>query len=55
MVQVTGNNIDGQIYSGIAKNTNLNSPINIYRIKERKMMPIDTANVWSDEMAEELA
>lgn len=55
VVQVTGNNIDGQIYSGVAKNTNLNSPINIYRIKERKMMPIDTANVWSDEMAEELA
>lgn len=55
VVKVVGTNIDGRIYSAIVKNTNLNSPINIYHIKERKMAPIDTANVWSDEMAEELA
>ena len=55
VVKVVGTNIDGRIYSAIVKNTNLNSPINIYHIKERKMAPIDTASVWSDEMAEELA
>lgn len=55
VVKVTGNNVDGKIYSAVAKNTNLQSPINIYRIKERKMAPIDTANIWSDEMAQELA
>ena len=51
VVKVIGNNVDGKIYSAIAKNTNLQSPINIYRIKERKTSPIDTANVWSDDMA----
>lgn len=55
VVKVTGNNVDGKIYSSIVKNTNLESPINIYRIKERKAAPIDSANIWSDEMAEELA
>jgi hypothetical protein len=55
VVKVTGNNVDGKIYSAVSKNTNLSSPINIYRIKERKMAPIDTANIWSDEMAKELA
>lgn len=55
VVKVIGNNVDGKIYSAIAKNTNLQSPINIYRIKERKTSPIDTANVWSDDMAQELA
>ena len=55
VVKVTGNNVDGKIYSAVAKNTNLSSPINIYRIKERRMAPIDTANIWSDEMADELA
>ena len=55
VVKVVGNNVDGQIYSAVSKNTNLSSPINIYHIKERNMSPIDTANVWSDEMAQELA
>ena len=39
----------------MAKNTNLNSPINIYRIRERKAAPIESPNIWSDEMAKELA
>ena len=55
MVKVVGNNVDGKIYSAISKNTNLNSPINIYRVKERKMAPIDTANIFSDDMAKNLA
>lgn len=55
VVKVVGNNVDGKIYSAVSKNTNLNSPINIYRIKERRMSPIDTANIWSDDMAQELA
>ena len=55
VVKVTGSNVDGKIYSATSKNTNLHSPINIYHIKERKMPPIDTANIWSDDMAQELA
>jgi hypothetical protein len=51
VVKVVGSNVDGKIYSAVSKNTNLNSPINIYRIKERRMSPIDTANIWSDDMA----
>ena len=54
-VKVVGTNVDGKIYSAVVKNTNLSSPLNVYRIKERSMPPIDTANIWSDEMAEELA
>ena len=55
VIKVIGTNVDGKIYSAVAKNTNLSSPINIYRIKERKMAPIETPNIWSDEMADELA
>lgn len=55
VVKVIGNNIDGKIYSATSKNTNLNSPINIYYIKERNMSPISTANIWSDEVAQEFA
>lgn len=55
VVKVIGDNVDGGIYTAVAKNTNLNSPINIYHIKERKMSPINTPNIWSDEMAQELA
>jgi hypothetical protein len=46
-----GNNVDGKIYKATAKNTNLASPINIYHIKERREPPIDSANIWSDDMA----
>lgn len=55
VVKVIGTNVDNKIYSYVAKNTNLNSPINIYRIRERKSSPIESPNVWSDEMAKELA
>jgi hypothetical protein len=55
VVQVVGSNVDDGIYSAVVKNTNLNSPINIYYIKERKMSPINSANIFSDEQAEELA
>lgn len=55
VVKVTGTNVDGRIYTAIVKNENLSSPINIYYIKERPMEPISDANVYSDEMAQELA
>ena len=55
VVKVTGDNVDGEIYSAIVKNENLNSPINIYYIKERMDAPIQNPNIWSDEMAEDLA
>ena len=55
VVSVTGNNIDGKIYSAVVKNMNLQSPLNIYHIKERKMAPITDANIFSDDGAKELA
>lgn len=55
VVKVIGTNVDNKIYSYVAKNTNLNSPINIYRIRERKQAPIESPNIWSDDMAKELA
>lgn len=55
VVKVIGTNVDNKIYSYVAKNTNLNSPINIYRIRERKAAPIESPNIWSNEMAQELA
>lgn len=55
VVKVTGNNVDGKIYTATAKNTTLSSPINIYRVKERKMPPITSPNIVSDEMAKEFA
>lgn len=55
IVKVVGTNVDGKIYTAIAKNDNLSSPINIYYIKERRTTPIENANVWSDDMAQELA
>ena len=35
VVKVVGDSVDGKVYSAIVKNENLNSPINIYYIKER--------------------
>ena len=55
VVSVNGTNVDGGIYSGTAKNDNLSSPINVYMIKERRKATITNANVWTDDMAKELA
>lgn len=55
VIKVTGTNVDGALCSGVAKNENLASPINIYAIKERRKATIDNANVWTDDMAKELA
>lgn len=55
VVKVSGTNVDGKIYTSTVKNDNLGSPINIYRIKERRAEPIDNPNIWSDESAEEYA
>ena len=55
VVKVIGDNVDGKIYSAVIKNDNLNSPINVYYIKERFAPPISNANIWSDEMATDLA
>lgn len=56
VVKVTGSNVNNnQMYQAISKNTNLTSPINIYYIKERYLDPIDSPNVWSDKMAQDLA
>ena len=55
VVKVTGTSVDNKIYTYIAKNENLLSPINIQRIKERRSEPIESAAIWSDEMAQEFA
>lgn len=53
-IKVIGDNVDGELYSAIVKNDNLNSPINIYYLKERYASPIQSPNIWSDEMAMDL-
>lgn len=56
VVKVVGNNIDGaEIFTAVAKNTNLISPINIYYIKERLGEIIQNPNIWSQELAQDLA
>lgn len=54
VIKVVGDSVDGKIYTAVVKNDNLNSPINIYYIKERYATPITNSNIWSDEMAQDL-
>lgn len=56
VVKVIGNNVNSEnIYVGVAKNTNIQSPISIYRVKERSQGPIESQDVYSDKQAKELA
>ena len=55
VVKVVGSNIDTGVYSAVVTNENPESPICIQRIGRRIGKKYSEANVWSDELAENLA
>lgn len=56
VIKVIGTNVNEETtHIGIAKNTNLNSSINIYYVKERCGSLIESSSVYSNQQAEELA
>lgn len=54
-IKVVGDNIDNGISSAIVTNTNPASPICIQQIGKRTQQPYSDANIWNDELAEDLA
>lgn len=54
-VKVVGDNVDGDIYSAIVENTNPASPICVQRIGRRTEVPRSESNIWSDDLAYDLA
>ena len=55
MIKVVGTNIDDKIYQALAVNDDPRSPLKVSSIGNRLGDIISDANVWSDEMALELA
>lgn len=55
VVKVVGDNIDGGIYSAVVTNENPSSPICIQQIGKRMGEKYSDANVWNNELAEDLA
>ena len=54
-VKVIGDNIDSNVYSAVVSNENPTSPICIQQIGRRMDFPDSNANVWSDDLAHDLA
>ncbi len=54
-VKVVGDSVDGDIYSAVVENTNPASPICIQRIGRRTDAPSSESNIWSDDLAYDLA
>lgn len=54
-IKVVGDNADSNIYSALVKNENPASPICIQQIGVRMDAPHNEANVWSDDLAYDLA
>lgn len=54
-VKVVGDNIDSGIYSAIVENDNPASPICVQRIGRRMESPHSESNVWSEDLAYDLA
>lgn len=54
-VKVVGDNIDSGVYSAVAENTNPASPICVQRIGRRMEAPHSESNVWSEDLAYDLA
>ena len=55
VVKVIGDNVGGRIYSAIATNENPSSPICIQRVGRRAAPQYNEANVWSQDLANDLA
>ena len=54
-VKVVGDNVDDGIYSAVVTNENPSSPICIQQVGRRTAPPYSEANVWSDDLAHDLA
>lgn len=54
-VKVIGDNIDSNVYSAVVSNENPASPICIQQIGRRMDFPNSNANIWSDDLAHDLA
>lgn len=54
-VKVVGDNIETDICSAIAVNENITSPLCVQRIGKRMSSPYSDSNVWSDDLAQDLA
>ena len=54
-VKIVGDSVDGDIYSAVVENTNPASPICIQRIGRRVDCPSSESNIWSDDLAYDLA
>ena len=54
-VKVVGDNINSKIYSAIVLNENPSSPICVQQIGKRMAPLISNANIWSDDLAYDLA
>ena len=54
-VKVVGDNIDSGVYSAVVENTNPASPICVQRIGRRMEAPYSESNVWSEDLAYDLA
>lgn len=55
VIKVVGDNSDYGIFSSVVTNENIKSPLCIQQIGRRINPPYNEANVWSDEIAENLA
>lgn len=55
IVKVVGDNIDSGIYSALVSNTNPISPICVQQVGRRMAPTYKEPNVWSDELAKDLA
>ena len=54
-IKVVGDNIDNVIYSAVVTNENPSSPICIQRVGRRVAPKYSESNVWSNDLAEDLA
>ena len=55
IVKVVGDNIDNGIYSAVVSNNNPASPICVERVGRRMQPTYTEANIWSDDLAHDLA
>lgn len=54
-VKVVGDNVDSTVYTAVVENNNPASPICVERIGRRMDAPYTSSQVWSDDLAEDLA
>ena len=55
IILVVGDNVNGNLATGVAKNTDKSSPLSIYQIGERVAPPITSSSISNDTQAKDLA